>query len=176
MYYPEGMKARVSPVQSIEPHRILAPTRDLNQGPPGSESRVVTTILPLHIQLNTFIPLDIIRIPHHSLQNQAIHILYFPHWFHELHATWTDEWNRWEEQLEWTITPASFEQNYPAHYSVKTTRPWFSGTQWFQGKHLQSFVFQESRPPNTLDMRILNTVNRRGFQNCCGFHSPIHGR
>ena len=48
MYYPEGMKARVSPVQSIEPHRILAPTRDLNREPPGSESRVVTTILPLH--------------------------------------------------------------------------------------------------------------------------------
>ena len=24
MYYPEGMKARVSPVQSIEPHRILS--------------------------------------------------------------------------------------------------------------------------------------------------------
>ena len=48
MYYPEGMKARVSPVQSIEPHRILAPTRDLNKEPPGSESRVVTTILPLH--------------------------------------------------------------------------------------------------------------------------------
>ena len=23
MYYPEGMKARVSPVQSIEPHRII---------------------------------------------------------------------------------------------------------------------------------------------------------
>ena len=37
----------VSPVQSIEPHRILAPTRDLNQEPPGPESRVVTTILPL---------------------------------------------------------------------------------------------------------------------------------
>ena len=48
MYYPEGMKARVSPVQSIEPHRILAPTRDSNQEPPGPESRVVTTILPLH--------------------------------------------------------------------------------------------------------------------------------
>ena len=32
MYYPEGMKAQASPVQSIEPHRILAPTRDLNQG------------------------------------------------------------------------------------------------------------------------------------------------
>ena len=31
MYYPEGMKARVSPVQSIEPHRILAPTRDVNR-------------------------------------------------------------------------------------------------------------------------------------------------
>ena len=42
------MKARVSPVQSIEPHRILAPTRDSNPGPPGPESRVVTTILPLH--------------------------------------------------------------------------------------------------------------------------------
>ena len=48
MYYPGGMKARVSPVQSIEPHRILAPTRDSNQEPPGPESRVVTTILPLH--------------------------------------------------------------------------------------------------------------------------------
>ena len=33
MYYPKGMKARVSPVQSIEPHRILAPTRDLNREP-----------------------------------------------------------------------------------------------------------------------------------------------
>ena len=26
----------IHPVQSIEPHRILAPTRDSNQGPPGS--------------------------------------------------------------------------------------------------------------------------------------------
>ena len=49
MYYPEGMKARVSPVQLIEPYRILAPTRDLNQEPPDPQSRVVTTILPLHI-------------------------------------------------------------------------------------------------------------------------------
>ena len=48
MYYPEGMKARVSPVQSIEPHRILAPTRDSNLESLGPESRVVTTILPLH--------------------------------------------------------------------------------------------------------------------------------
>ena len=48
MYYPEGMKARVSPVQSIEPHRILAPTRDLNLESSGPQSRVVTTILPLH--------------------------------------------------------------------------------------------------------------------------------
>ena len=48
MYYPDGMKARVKPVQSIEPHRILAPTRDSNQQPPGPQSRVVTTILPLH--------------------------------------------------------------------------------------------------------------------------------
>ena len=43
MYYPEGMKDRVSPVQSIEPHRILTPTRDSNQGPPDPQSRVVTT-------------------------------------------------------------------------------------------------------------------------------------
>ena len=31
------MKAQISPVhcvQSIKPHRILAPTRDLNRGPP----------------------------------------------------------------------------------------------------------------------------------------------
>ena len=51
MYYPKGMKARVSPVQSIEPHRILAPTRDLNREPLGPQSRVVTTILPLHTNL-----------------------------------------------------------------------------------------------------------------------------
>ena len=36
MYYPEKMMARVSHEQSIEPHRISAPTRDLNQGPAGS--------------------------------------------------------------------------------------------------------------------------------------------
>ena len=48
MYYREGMKARVSPVQSIEPHRILAPTRDLNRESLGPQSRVVTTIPLLH--------------------------------------------------------------------------------------------------------------------------------
>ena len=48
MYYPKGIKARVSPVQSIEPRRILVPTWDLIQGPLGPESRVVITILPLH--------------------------------------------------------------------------------------------------------------------------------
>ena len=47
-YYPEGMKARVSPVQSIEPHRILTPTWDSNQEPSGPQSKVVTTILTLH--------------------------------------------------------------------------------------------------------------------------------
>ena len=57
MYYPEGMKARVSPVQSIKPHRILAPTWDSNQEPPGPESRVVTTILPL-LFINLFSLLD----------------------------------------------------------------------------------------------------------------------
>ena len=51
MYYPEGKKARVSPVQSIEPHRILASTRDLNREPLGPQSRVVTIILPLHTAL-----------------------------------------------------------------------------------------------------------------------------
>ena len=50
MYYPGGMKARVSPVQSIEPHRILEPTRDTNQEPPAPQSKGVTTILPLHGQ------------------------------------------------------------------------------------------------------------------------------
>ena len=45
MYYPEGMKARESSVQSIELHRIFAPTRDSNQEPPGPQSRVVTAIL-----------------------------------------------------------------------------------------------------------------------------------
>ena len=60
MYYPEGMKARVSPVQSIEPHRILAPTRDSNQEPPGPESRVVTTILPLHTMMMMMMMSEII--------------------------------------------------------------------------------------------------------------------
>ena len=32
MYYPGGMKARVSPVQWSKPHSILVPTQDLNQG------------------------------------------------------------------------------------------------------------------------------------------------
>ena len=52
---PKGMKARVSPMLSIEPHRILAPTRDSNQEPPGPgpQSKVVTTILPRH----TILPL-----------------------------------------------------------------------------------------------------------------------
>ena len=31
MYYPGEMKARVSPVQSIEPHRMLASNQDSNQ-------------------------------------------------------------------------------------------------------------------------------------------------
>ena len=48
MYNPKGMKARVSPVQSVEPHTILAPTRNSNPEPPDQQSRVVTTILPLH--------------------------------------------------------------------------------------------------------------------------------
>ena len=48
IHYPGGMKARVGPEQLIEPHRILAPTRDSNQGPPRPQYRVVTTILPLH--------------------------------------------------------------------------------------------------------------------------------
>ena len=32
MYYPEGMKARVSPVQWSKPNSILAPTQDSNPG------------------------------------------------------------------------------------------------------------------------------------------------
>ena len=32
MYYPEGMKARVSPVQWSKPYSILAPTQDSNPG------------------------------------------------------------------------------------------------------------------------------------------------
>ena len=48
MYYPEGMKARLSPVQPIEPNRILATTQDLNQGPLSPQSRVLTTMLSLY--------------------------------------------------------------------------------------------------------------------------------
>ena len=32
MYYPGGIKARVSPVQWLKPHSILAPTQDSNPG------------------------------------------------------------------------------------------------------------------------------------------------
>ena len=46
MYYPEGMKAWVSPEQSIQPCRIILPHPfDLNQGPLGPQPRVLTTIL-----------------------------------------------------------------------------------------------------------------------------------
>ena len=48
MYYPGGMKVRISHVQSIKPSRILAPTRDSIQGLQGPQSRVETTMLPLH--------------------------------------------------------------------------------------------------------------------------------
>ena len=66
---PEEMKARVSPVQSIEPHRILAPTRDSNQEPPGPQSRVVTTLLPLH---TTILPLHtVIALPSHLTSNMS---------------------------------------------------------------------------------------------------------
>jgi hypothetical protein len=50
-------------VQSIEPHRILAPTRDSNPGPPGPESKVVTTINLLPLQ--TYIRLS--RVPPYHL-------------------------------------------------------------------------------------------------------------
>ena len=63
MYYPEEMKARVSPMQSIEPHRILAPRTNSNQEPPGPQSRVVTTIiLPLFYgisRISAWIPVEI---------------------------------------------------------------------------------------------------------------------
>ena len=39
---PRKNEGSVSFVQLIEPHRILEPTRDLNQKPLGPQSRVVT--------------------------------------------------------------------------------------------------------------------------------------
>ena len=48
---PRKNEGSVSFVPSIEPHRILAPTRDLNQIPLGPQSGVVTTVLPLHTKL-----------------------------------------------------------------------------------------------------------------------------
>ena len=45
IYYPEGMKAQVSHVQSIKPHSILTTTRNLNQGSPGPQSRVVRVLV-----------------------------------------------------------------------------------------------------------------------------------
>ena len=48
LYYPKGMKAQtqVNSVQWIEPPYLHL--SDLNQGSPGPQSRVVTTILLLH--------------------------------------------------------------------------------------------------------------------------------
>ena len=94
MYYPEGMKAWVSPVQSIEPHRILAPTRDSNQEPPGLESRVVTTILPLHtisessvVFVISFLFLQLQRLPIHSSPANLIIVIHSTMAFRKL--TWT---------------------------------------------------------------------------------------
>ena len=50
MYYPNGMEAWESPVLSIIPYRIL----DLNQGPPGPQSKVVAIILPLQTNVNNW--------------------------------------------------------------------------------------------------------------------------
>ena len=47
---PRRDEGSVSPVQSIKPHRILAPTQTWIRDLWGSLSRVVTTILPMHNQ------------------------------------------------------------------------------------------------------------------------------
>ena len=64
-YYPKGMKAQVSPVQSIEPHRILAPTRDLNQGSKAP--------LPIKLTICTITQFSTLQIfPQHTW---PVHIL-----------------------------------------------------------------------------------------------------
>ena len=69
MYYPGGMNSRVSPVQSIEPHRILVHNRDSNQEPPNPQSKVVTTILPLHTVLCSSMVLIVLQIYVSSANN-----------------------------------------------------------------------------------------------------------
>ena len=69
------MKAQVSPVQSIEPRRIFSLTWDLNQGPPGPQSRVVITILPLHtilLPLLVFLLLGLLSHPQHELAKRQM--------------------------------------------------------------------------------------------------------
>ena len=46
---PQREEAQVSLVQSIEPHRILAPTRDLNQGPKAPLPMGFPLTIPLTI-------------------------------------------------------------------------------------------------------------------------------
>ena len=49
MYYPEGMKARVSPVQGLKPYSILAPIQDSNPGGRiQNHKRWTLRTLPLH--------------------------------------------------------------------------------------------------------------------------------
>ena len=65
---PRKNEGLVSFVQSIEPRRILASTRDLNQIPLGPQSREVTTVLPLHTRYTAThsvlcdIPIDVMTL------------------------------------------------------------------------------------------------------------------
>ena len=54
MYYPGGMKARVSPVQWSKPHSILTPTQDSNPGGRIQNHKRWPLTLPLHTAYVSF--------------------------------------------------------------------------------------------------------------------------
>ena len=64
MYYPGGMKARVSPVQRSKPHSILAPTQDPNPG--GRIQNHKQWPLHYHCTLHTWMQVHAIVICMHA--------------------------------------------------------------------------------------------------------------
>ena len=59
MYPSEGMKTRISPVQSIEPHRILAPTQDSNHA--GTSGSTVQSINNCSTAAHKIMSYDVIQ-------------------------------------------------------------------------------------------------------------------
>ena len=87
MYYPEGMKARVSPVQWSKPYSILAPTQDSNPGDRIQNHKR----WPLHYHCTLK---DDLVMHSRCLKQQVKKILRLPWWFYVVEWHWQWQWRK----------------------------------------------------------------------------------